>query len=303
MLFRSLALRNIEFTTPDARLYPEFDELLQVSMVQETHAFFDELLENDLSVLNFVESDFAMLNERLAKHYRVPGVSGLEVRRVTLRPEWHRGGVMTHASVLKVSANGTTTSPVLRGVWILDRILGRPAPPPPPNVPAVEPDIRGAKSIREQLAKHRELESCAGCHARIDPLGFALESYDVIGGWRDRYRISPAPNQRNGVEWFTLSVNQRDMRLALGPKVDASDALPDGRKFSDLVELKKLLLAEPDAIARGLAEKLLIYATGHGLEFTDEAVLSDIVRKAKAKNFGFRALVHEVVASATFQSK
>ena len=298
-----LALRNIEFTTPDARLYPEFDELLQVSMVQETHAFFDELLENDLSVLNFVESDFAMLNERLAKHYRVPGVSGLEVRRVTLRPEWHRGGVMTHASVLKVSANGTTTSPVLRGVWIIDRILGRPAPPPPPNVPAVEPDIRGAKSIREQLAKHRELESCAGCHARIDPLGFALESYDVIGGWRDRYRISPAPNQRNGVEWFTISVNQRDMRLALGPKVDASDALPDGRKFSDLVELKKLLLAEPDAIARGLAEKLLIYATGHGLEFTDEAVLSDIVRKAKAKNFGFRALVHEVVASATFQSK
>ena len=244
-----------------------------------------------------------MLNERLAKHYRVPGVSGLDVRRVTLRPEWHRGGVMTHASVLKVSANGTTTSPVLRGVWILDRILGRPAPPPPPNVPAVEPDIRGAKSIREQLAKHRELESCAGCHARIDPLGFALESYDVIGGWRDRYRISPAPNQRNGVEWFTISVNQRDMRLALGPKVDASDALPDGRKFSDLVELKKLLLAEPDAIARGLAEKLLIYATGHGLEFTDEAVLSDIVRKAKAKNFGFRALVHEVVASATFQSK
>ena len=163
-----LALRNIEFTTPDARLYPEFDELLQVSMVQETHAFFDELLENDLSVLNFVESDFAMLNERLAKHYRVPGVSGLDVRRVTLRPEWHRGGVMTHASVLKVSANGTTTSPVLRGVWILDRILGRPAPPPPPNVPAVEPDIRGAKSIREQLAKHRELESCAGCHARIE---------------------------------------------------------------------------------------------------------------------------------------
>ena len=111
-----LALRNIEFTTPDARLYPEFDELLQVSMVQETHAFFDELLEKDLSVLNFVESDFAMLNERLAKHYRVPGVSGLDVRRVTLRPEWHRGGVMTHASVLKVTANGTSTSPVSRGV-------------------------------------------------------------------------------------------------------------------------------------------------------------------------------------------
>lgn len=298
-----LALRNIEFTTPDARLYPEFDELLQVSMLRETHAFFDELLTKDLSVLNFVESDFAMLNSRLAKHYGIPEVNGLDIRRVALRPEWHRGGVMTHASVLKVSANGTTTSPVLRGVWLLDRILGRPAPPPPPNVPAVEPDIRGAKSIREQLAKHREVESCAGCHARIDPLGFALESYDVIGGWRERYRISPAPNQRNGVEWITLNVNQRDLRLALGPKVDPGDTLADGRQFRDLAELKRLLLADPDSLARGLAEKLLIYATGHGLEFTDEVVLTDLVRKARAQKYGLRALIHEVVGSPTFQSK
>jgi Protein of unknown function (DUF1592)/Protein of unknown function (DUF1588)/Protein of unknown function (DUF1585)/Protein of unknown function (DUF1595) len=298
-----LALRNIEFTTPDARLYPEFDELLQVSMLRESHAFFDELLTKDLSVLNFVESDFAMLNSRLAKHYGIPEVNGLDIRRVALRPEWHRGGVMTHASVLKVSANGTTTSPVLRGVWLLDRILGRPAPPPPPNVPAVEPDIRGAKSIREQLAKHREVESCAGCHARIDPLGFALESYDVIGGWRERYRISPAPNQRNGVEWITLNVNQRDLRLALGPKVDPGDTLADGRQFRDLAELKRLLLADPDSLARGLAEKLLIYATGHGLEFTDEVVLTDLVRKARAQKYGLRALIHEVVGSPTFQSK
>ena len=298
-----LSLRNIEFTTPDARLYPEFDELLQVSMLQETHAFFEELLEKDLSVLNFVESDFAMLNGRLAKHYGIPGVSGLDVRRIALKPEWHRGGVLAHASVLKVTANGTTTSPVIRGAWLADRILGKPVPPPPPNVPAVEPDIRGAKSIRDQLAKHRETENCAGCHSKMDPLGFALESYDVIGAWRDRYRISPAPNQRNGVEWITISVNQRDMRLALGPKVDPSDVLSDGRKFRDLAELKKLLLAEPDAITRGLAEKLLIYATGHGLEFNDEAVISDIVRKAKAKSFGFRSLVHEVIASSTFQSK
>ncbi len=297
-----LALRNIEFTTPDGRLYPEFDELLQVSMLQETHAFFDALLEKDLSVLNFVASDFAMLNERLARHYGIPGVTGLEVRRVTLKPEWHRGGVLTHASVLKVTANGTTTSPVVRGAWLADRILGKPVPPPPPNVPAVEPDIRGAKNIRDQLAKHRETETCAGCHAKMDPLGFALESYDVIGAWRDRYRISPERNQR-GVEWVTLVVNQRDMRVALGPKVDAGDTLADGRKFSDLAELKKHLLAEPDAITRGLAEKLLIYATGHGLEFTDEAVLSDIVRKVKARQHGFRSLMHEVVASTTFQTK
>ena len=298
-----LALRNIEFTTPDNRLYPEFDELLQVSMLQETHAFFDELLEKDLSVLNFVESDFAMLNERLAKHYGIPGVNGLDVRRVALMPEWHRGGVLTHASVLKVTANGTTTSPIIRGAWLADRILGKPVPPPPPNVPAVEPDIRGAKNIRDQLAKHREVETCAGCHAKMDPLGFALESYDVIGTWRDRYRISPAPNQRNGVEWITINVNQRDMRLALGPKVDPSDVLSDGRKFRDLTGLKKLLVAEPDVITRGLAEKLLIYATGHGLEFTDEAVLTDLVRKAKANKHGFRTLIHEIVASPTFQTK
>ncbi len=297
-----LALRNLEFTTPDARLYPEFDELLRVSMEQETHAFFGELLVKNLSVLNFVESDFAMLNERLAKHYGIPGVSGLDVRRVALKPEWHRGGVLTHASVLKVSANGTTTSPVIRGAWLADRILGKPVPPPPANTPAIEPDIRGAKNIRDQLAKHRDSESCAGCHVRMDPLGFALESYDVIGGWRDRYRITPAPGQR-GMEYTTLVVNTKDQRVALGPKVDASDALADGRTFSDLAGLKRLLLAEPDALTRGVAEKLLIYATGHGLEFTDDAVISDIVRKAKGKNFGFRSLVHEVIASATFQTK
>jgi hypothetical protein len=297
-----LALRNLDFTTPDGRLYPEFDEFLQASMLQETHAFFNELLQRDLSVLNFVESDFAMLNERLAKHYSIPGVSGLDVRRVALQPEWHRGGVLTHASVLKVTANGTTTSPIIRGAWLADRILGKPVPPPPPNVPAVEPDIRGAKNIRDQLAKHREVESCAGCHAKMDPLGFALESYDVIGGWRARYRISPAPGQR-GVEYTTLVVNTKDQRVALGPKVDPGDALADGRKFADLAELKRLLLAESDSITRGLAEKLLIYATGHGLEFTDEPVISDIIRKTKARKYGFRALIHEVVASQTFQTK
>jgi mono/diheme cytochrome c family protein len=297
-----LGLRNIEFTTPDARLYPEFDELLQVSMVRETHAFFDELLRRDLSLLNFVESDFAMLNARLAKHYGIPGVAGLDVRRVALRPEWHRGGVLTHASVMKVTANGTTTSPVLRGVWMLDRVLGRPAPPPPKNVAAIEPDIRGAKSFREQLAKHRDVESCAVCHVRIDPVGFALENYDVIGGWRERYRISPERNQR-GVEYTSLRVNERDMRIAIGPRVDASDALPDGRRFRNLAELKSLLLEDKDAIARGLAEKLLIYATGHELEFADRRAAKDLVAKVKSKNYGLRSLVNEVVQSEVFRSK
>ena len=298
-----LGLRNIEFTTPDARLYPEFDELLQVSMMKETHAFFDELLTHDLSVLNFVESDFAMLNERLARHYDIPGVKGLEMRKVSLRPEWHRGGVLTHASVLKVTANGTTTSPVIRGAWLADRILGRPVPPPPANVPAVEPDIRGAKNIRDQLAKHRELDSCAACHAKMDPLGFAMESYDVIGGWRDQYRVTPDPIQRNDFKQVNLIVNTQPRRLHLGPKVDPGDILADGRRFRDLSELKQLLLTDKDQIARGLAEKLLIYATGQGLEVTDDPVVSEIVRQAKAKNYGLRELVHATIESVIFQNK
>lgn len=212
-----LGLQNIEFTTPDARLYPEFDELLQVSMVQETHAFFDELLANDLSILNSVESDFAMLNERLAQHYGIPGVTGLDLKKVALRPEWHRGGVLTHASVLKVTADGTTTSPVIRGAWLADRILGKPVPPPPANVPAIEPDTRGVKSIREQLAKHREIASRASCRSKLDPLGFALESYDVIGGWREQYRVTPDASQRNCFKQVNLIVNMQPRRLLLGP--------------------------------------------------------------------------------------
>ena len=162
--------------------------MLKVSMVKETLLFFDEVLKNDLSLTNFVASDFTMLNGRLARHYGIPGVDGLEFRKVALPPDSHRGGVLTMASVLKVTANGTTTSPILRGAWVLDRILGTPPPKPTVDVEAVEPDIRGATTIREQLAKHRQRAECASCHVKIDPPGFALESFDVIGGWRDYYR-------------------------------------------------------------------------------------------------------------------
>ena len=185
-----LALREIDATEPSHILYPEFDHLLKVSMIRETELFFDEVLKNDLSLTNFVASDFTMLNGRLARHYGIPGVDGWEFQKKTLPPGSHRGGVLTMASVLKVTANGTTTSPVLRGAWVLDRILGTPPPPPPDNVPAIDPDIRGARTIREQLAKHRSIESCAACHRKIDPPGFALESFDCIGGWRDNYRAT-----------------------------------------------------------------------------------------------------------------
>ena len=298
-----LSLRDIEATTPDKMLYPEFEELLQWSAVRETHLFFEELLKNNLSVKNFVDSDFALLNNRLAKHYGIPDVQGVAFRKVALKPEQHRGGVLTHASVLKVTANGTTTSPVLRGVWVLDRIMGRPVPPPPPNVPAIEPDIRGAQTIRDQLAKHRATENCAGCHARIDPPGFALENYDVIGGWREKYRI--VAERKN---WVNNRVGPLAKYLAasqygLGLPVDAGDVLPDGRKFATVEEFKKLLLADPEQIARCLTEKLVTYATGQPVGFGDHAAVARILGEAKKSDYGLRDLVQAVVASELFRSK
>ena len=298
-----LSLRDIAATTPDKALYPEWEEMLQWSAVRETHLFFEELLKQNLSVRNFIDSDFAMLNGRLAKHYGITNVHGVAFRKVALKPEQHRGGVLTHASVLKVTANGTTTSPVLRGVWVLDRILGRPVPPPPPNVPAVEPDIRGATTIRDQLAKHRATENCAGCHARIDPPGFALENYDVIGGWRERYRIVTDQKNRVNNRVGPLGKYLKGYEFGLGLPVDAGDALPDGRKFADLVEFKKLLLTDPEQIARCLTEKLVTYATGQPVGFSDHAAVGRILTEAKGADYGLRSLVHAVVGSELFRNK
>jgi mono/diheme cytochrome c family protein len=298
-----LSLREINATTPDKMLYPEYDEFLQWSALKETQLFFDELLRENLGVGNFVDSPFAMLNGRLARHYGIPDVHGVAFRKVELKPEYHRGGVLTHASVLKVTANGTSTSPVLRGVWVLDRILGKPAPPPPPNVPAVEPDIRGASTIREQLAKHRATENCAGCHARIDPPGFALENYDVIGGYREKYRIV---TERNN--WVKNRVGPLAKYLATyqygeGREVEAGDVMPDGRKFADLAEFKRILLAEPQQIARCLTEKLVTYATGQPVAFGDHRAVDQILADTEKSDYGLRSLVQAVVASELFLRK
>lgn len=298
-----LSLRDINATTPDKTLYPEFDELLQWSSVRETHLFFEELLKNDLSITNFVDSDFALLNGRLAEHYEIPDVYGVDFRRVELKPEYHRGGLLTQASILKVTANGTSTSPILRGVWILDRILGSPASPPPPNVPAVEPDIRGATTIREQLAKHQASENCASCHTKIDPPGFALENFDVIGGWRTQYRV--VAERKNWVNNRTgpLAKYLAAWQYGLGAEVESGDTLADGRTFSDITEFKKLLLDRPEQIARSVTEKLMIYATGHPISFSDHTEIDRIVTEAKSADYGLRTLVHAVVASYLFQTK
>jgi mono/diheme cytochrome c family protein len=280
-----LDLRLIDFTTPDPKLYPEFDTALREAMVAETELFFQDVLQNDRSVLEFVDSDFTYLNERLAGHYGIEGVSGTEMRRVNLPPEAHRGGVMTMASVLKVTANGSYTHPVHRGVWVMRNILGTPPEPPPPNAGAVEPDLRGLKTIREQLTVHRHDKACAGCHTKIDPLGFALENFDVAGGWREKYRV--LKGEQN-------SLNKE------GPAVEAAYELPDGRKFRDIDELKRLLMENKEPLARCVAEKLLVYATGRGLRFSDRAAIDQILTASRAENYGLRKLIHRIAESPTF---
>jgi hypothetical protein len=290
-----LSLRNIDATTPDPMLYPEFDDILKTAMVKEAVLFFDEVLKNDLSLTNFVASDFTMLNGRLAKHYGILDVEGLEFRKLSLPAESHRGGVLTMAAVMKVTANGTTTSPVLRGAWVLDRILGTPPPKPTVDIEAVEPDIRGATTIRAQLGKHRENAACANCHAVIDPHGFALENFDVIGGWRDNYR-------KVG-DFDRAMVNGRLVRYRNGPEVQAGDVLADGRRFKNIDEYKQLLLADKDQLARALTEKLLAYATGAVPTAADRPQIEAIVSKVRERKYGLRSLVHEVVLSEVFQRK
>ena len=285
-----LDLREIEFTSPDKTLYPEFDPMLQESMLRETRGFFRHILTQNLSVMNFIDSDFAVLNERLAEHYKIPGVKGHEQSRVVALPDDSiRGGVMTQASVLKVSANGTTTSPVLRGVWLLDKLLGKPAPPPPPGVPAVEPDIRGAISIRDQLAKHSADNSCARCHARIDPPGFALECFDPIGGERSWYRSLGAGKRISKRENYTI-----------GPDVDPGGELPDGTKFADFREFRRLMLEREEQFVRAIASKLLVYGSGRPLTVADRPSVDGVAAAVGEDGPGLRSMIHAVVESEMF---
>ena len=293
-----LGLRDIDFTAPDEKLFPEFDELLKISMVAETKAFFQEMLDENLSIMNFVDSDFLMLNERLAAHYGIEGVRGQAIRRVKLPEGSVRGGVMTQGSVLKVTANGTNTSPVLRGVWVLENLLGASPSVPPPNVPAVEPDVRGALTLRRQLEKHRDQQSCAVCHDKIDPPGFALENFNAIGGWRDHYRTM-GEGERPALRRAPFTFNY--VRYKIGLPVDASGETIDRTGFRDVTDFKKWMLNQEDAITAGLSRKLLTYGLGRRLGFSDRAEVKQLVQFAKENGYGFRDLVHSVVQSRLFQ--
>lgn len=295
-----LRLNDIDFTVPDETLYPEYNQLLRRSMLDETHAFLREILDRNLSARNFIDSDFVTINEPLAEFYGIDGVAGLDIRRVDLPDDSLRGGVLTQASVLKVSADGTRTSPVLRGAWILKHFYGTPSPPPPPTVKAIEPDIRGATTIREQLAKHRQHESCNRCHRKIDPPGFALESFDVIGAQRDWYRTR---GEGKFVKRLKHPQNPRAfVAYRQGPDVDASGTMPDGQKFSDIREYKQLLLEDKTAMPRALTRLLLTYALGRRMGFADRPEVERIVAKVESEDYGLRSLVHEVVQSELFRS-
>lgn len=282
-----LGLREIDTTLPDPTLYPEFDDVLKRSMVEETEGFFAELLAKDLSARNFVDSDFAMLDARLGKHYGLPAADFEAITRFELPKDSPRGGLLGQGAILKITANGTTTSPVLRGAWVNERLLGSPVPPPPADVPAVEPDIRGAKTIREQLAKHRSIPACASCHVKIDPPGFALESFDPVGGWRDHYRAL-VDKPKGGATWRE------------GPAVDPSYTLPDGTPFSDVNEFREAVMRHPERVAESFAEHLLTYATGASLSYADRATVRELVESTASSDYGVRSIVHAAVESPVF---
>lgn len=280
-----LDLSEIDFTVPDQKLFRDFDFIVQQSMLAETHAFLEAMLEEDLGVDLLIDSDFTFLNSRLASYYGIDGVDGDELRRVALRSEHQRGGVLTHGSVLKITANGTNTSPVIRGVWINERLLGNPIPPPPQSVPAIEPDIRGSKTIREMLAMHRNDDACASCHVKIDPPGFALENFDPAGRWRDRY------------------VSAQKGRDSRSPMIDASYSLSDGREFDNVTDFRKLILDDKAALARNLASQMLTYGTGAPIGFADRESVDALVAETKASGYGFRSILHAVVSSPIFLKK
>jgi len=271
-----LQLRNLSLVKPDPEKFPDFDEELRRSARRETEMFFETIVKENRSVLDFLDGKYTYLNERLAKHYGIEGIKGKQFRRVELDGS-QRSGVLTQASVLTVSSYPTRTSPVIRGKWILENLLGAPPPPPPPNVPELKTAGVGEEaSLRQQMEQHRANPACASCHARMDPLGFALENYDAVGHWRTQEGKFP---------------------------IDASGKLTNGATFANAKELKETLVNQKDEFVQCLTEKLLTYAVGRGLERYDKPVVRSISRDLAANGYRFSALVMGIVNSGPFETK
>ncbi len=295
---QALRLNELRATSPDPGLYPEYDDRLGQAMEWETRLFLAEVIATDEGVDSLIDADFTFLNRRLAEHYGVEEVAGTHMRRVTLTDESPRGGLLTQAAIHKITANGTTTSPIPRGNFVLSNLLGRPAPPPPEAVGALEPDTRGTTTIREQLDAHRNSPVCASCHRSIDPPGFALESFDPIGGFRTHYRVSGGPDIDVG------GGNIEPAPYAEGPAVDASGVTPGGGAFTGLEEYKALLLeTELDAVARHLASQLFVFSTGADVEFADRSSIDAVVDAGRAAQHPVRTMIHWVVGSDLFRQR
>jgi hypothetical protein len=294
-----LELRKAGVTNPDENLYPDYylDDHLAESCVDESRAFFAELLRGDLPARHVVAADFVFVNERLATLYGLPGVTGSAFRKVSLPKDSVRGGFLTQASVLKVTANGTTTSPVVRGAWIMERLLGRKPPAPPPSVPAVEPDIRGATTIRQQLDRHRTQESCSACHTKIDPPGFALENFDIFGGYRTNYRAIDGKTKDAGI-----GKNGQKFAFHQALPVEPFGQL-DKQKFAEIREFKAVVLRNERQIARNLVGQFTVFATGAPVGFADRPKVEALLDAAAPRGFGVRTLVHGLVSSDLFLNK
>jgi hypothetical protein len=274
-----LQLRNLKIMSPDPQVYPAFDDELRAAMAMETELFFKNLMREDRSVMEFLTGDYTFVNERLARHYGLrQKVTGQEFQRVLLKGSG-RAGVLTHASILTVTSNPTRTSPVKRGKWVLENLLAQPPPPPPPNVPPLIEGTEAAASasLRERMEKHRQEPLCASCHAQMDPIGFSLENFDGVGAWRDRDGTFP---------------------------IDASGRLPGGDQFSGAGGLSSLLGSKrKEQFLRCMAEKMLTYALGRGLEYYDRCALETIVAQMEKRDCRFSSLVEAVVNSVPFQRR
>jgi hypothetical protein len=280
-----LDLDQIDFTEPDPKLYPGFDPIVQAGMLAETRGALADGIANNRPVSWLIDADTTLVDSRLARYYDLPDVTGDDRRWIDVAPAHHRGGLLAHGAILKVTANGNNTSPVVRGVWIGERLLGDEIRPPPGGVPAIEPDIRGTTTIREQLERHRADASCASCHRTIDPPGFALENFDPSGRWRDQYLVMKGGQRKRGAT------------------IDPSATLPDGRSFERFVEFRSLVATQPERLARSLAGHLLVYGTGGTLSYADREAVAAIAAATAKQGYRIRSILYEVVTSPVFMTK
>ena len=273
-----LYLRNLPAVSPDFIVFPDFDETLRRALRRETELFFESIIREDRSALDLLAADYTFVNERLAKHYGIPNIYGSHFRRITLPPDSPRGGLLGQGSILAVTAYATRTSPVVRGKWLLENILGTPPPPPPPNVPPLsEEKSDKVLSMRERMVQHRRNPVCASCHAIMDPVGLSLENFDAIGRWR------------------TLTDGFQP--------IDASGSFPDGMTFEGVAGLKQAILSRSDQFVRTLTEKLLTYGLGRAMEYYDAPAVRAIEREAASDDYRFSSLILGIVKSTPFQMR